>query len=167
MSGGKETNGIIEVGKPPLVYLDTNVLIRGVEGDETIAVPVQRLLNRLRDFPDASMTSELTLAELLAPAVRADTLPLNMKEPLYLDLIVSGNFIALYPVTRDILILTGHIRLRLPQKLPDAIHIATASHAGSKYFMSHDRDGRRLPPGLNHILPDDEGVDTMIDILRA
>ncbi len=167
MSGGKETNGIIEVGKPPLVYLDTNVFIRGIEGDETEAAPVQRLLNRLRDFPDASMTSELTLAELLAPAGRADTLPLEVKEPLYLDLIVFGNFVALYPVSRDILILTAHIRLGSPQKLPDAIHIATASHAGSKYFMSHDRDGKRLPVELQHILPDNEGVDTVIDALHA
>jgi predicted nucleic acid-binding protein len=154
VSGGKETNGIIEVGKPPLLYLDTNVFTRGIEGDETEAAPVQRLLNRLRDFPDASMTSELTLAELLAPAGR-------------MDLIVFGNFVALYPVSRDILILTAHIRLGLPQKLPDAIHIATASHAGSKYFMSHDRDGKRLPVELQHILPDNKGVDTVIDALNA
>jgi predicted nucleic acid-binding protein len=167
VSNGKETNGIIDVRKPPLVYLDTNVFIRGIEGDETVAAPVQRLLNRLRDFPDASITSELTLAELLAPAGRADTVPLDVKEPLYLDLIVSGNFIVLHPVARDILVLTAHIRSRLPQKLPDAIHIATASQAGCKYFMSHDRDGKRLPPALDHILPDDKGVDTVIDALRA
>ena len=93
--------------RPPLVYLDTNVFIRGIKGNETEAAPVQRLLNLLRDFPEASITSELTLAELLAPTGRAGTLPLSIKEPLYLDLIVSGNFIVLHPVARDILILTA------------------------------------------------------------
>jgi predicted nucleic acid-binding protein len=150
-----------------LVYLDTNVFIRGIEGDETEAAPVQRLLNLLRDFPEASITSELTLAELLAPTGRAGTLPLTIKEPLYLDLIVSGNFIVLHPVARDILILTAQIRSRFPQKLPDAIHIATASQAGCKYCMSHDRDGKRLPSTLYHVFPDEDGVDAVIDVLRG
>jgi predicted nucleic acid-binding protein len=155
------------VRRPPLVYLDTNVFIRGIEGNETEAAPVQRLLNLLRDFPEASITSEPTLAELLAPTGRVGTLSLSIKEPLYLDLIVSGNFIVLHPVARDILILTAEIRSKFPQKLPDAIHIATASQAGCKYFMSHDRNGKRLPLTLHHVFPDEKGVDAVIDVLRG
>jgi predicted nucleic acid-binding protein len=151
----------------PLVYLDTNVFIHGIEGDAFEAAPIQALFRGLRDFPNASVTSELTLAELLAPAARPGTLHLNQKEKLYLDLIVGGGFVALCPVTRDVLISTGHLRLNRSQKLPDAIHVVAAFETGCKYFMSYDKDGKKLPFELCHIRPDDQGVATVLDALRA
>ena len=160
-------NGITEVPRLPVVYLDTNVFIRGLEGSDADAAPVKKLLQQLRQVPNASATSELTLAELLAPVTRPDALHLNQKEPLYLDLIVSGGFIALYPVTRDLLISTAHLRLNHPQKLPDAVHIVTAYETNCRYFMSDDRDGRKLPYGLIHLYPDDAGVDTVVDAIHA
>jgi predicted nucleic acid-binding protein len=160
-------SGIIEVATSPVIYLDTNVFIRGIEGNDVEATAVQKLFYTLRDFPNASATSELTLAELLAPAARPEALHLNQKEPLYLDLIVSGGFIALYPITRDILISTAHLRLTHPQKLADAIHIVTAFEANCRYFMSHDKDGTRLPVGLQHLLPNETGVRMVLDTLRA
>jgi predicted nucleic acid-binding protein len=152
---------------PPLVYLDTNVFIRGVEGDAIDAAPVQELLRHLREFPHASVTSELTLAEVLAPTTRPDALVFKDKEPLYLDLIVSGGFISLCPVSRSILIQTAQLRLSHPQKLPDAIHIATAFEVDCRYFMSHDKGARRLPLGLEHLYPNESGVKRVLESLRA
>jgi predicted nucleic acid-binding protein len=151
----------------PLVYLDTNVFIHGLEGSDLEAAPIQALFRGLRDFPGASVTSELTLAELLAPATRPGALHINQKEKLYLDLIVGGGFVILYPVTRDVLISSGHLRLTHSQKLPDAIHVVTAYETGCRYFMSYDKDGKKLPFGLCHIRPDDKGVATVLDSLRA
>jgi predicted nucleic acid-binding protein len=156
----------------PLVYLDTNVFIHGIEGNDLEgndleASPIQTLFRGLRDFPNASVTSELTLAELLAPATRPDALHLNHKEQLYLDLVIGGGFVVLYPVTRDVLISTGHLRLNHSLKLPDAIHVVTAFATGCRYFMSYDKDGKKLPFGLCHIRPDDKGVATVLDALRV
>lgn len=151
----------------PLVYLDTNVFVRGIEGVESEAAPILKLLERLRDYPGASVTSELTLAELLAPTGRANTLELHVKEPLYLDMIADGDFISLHPVTREILIQTAHLRVNFPQKLPDAIHIVTAVQTGCRFFMSHDRDSKRLPNSLLHVYPNENGVATTIEALRA
>ncbi len=167
ISGGKETNGILDVPVTPLVYLDTNVFIHGIEGNDLEASPIQTLFRGLRDFPNASVTSELTLAELLAPATRPGALHLNQKEQLYLDLIIGGGFVALYPVTRDVLISTAHLRLNHSQKLPDAIHVVTAFESGCRYFMSYDKDRKKLPFGLYPIRPDDEGVATVLEALRA
>jgi predicted nucleic acid-binding protein len=149
----------------PLVYLDTNVFIHGIEGNDLEAAPIQTLFRGLRDFANASATSELTLAELLAPATRPGALHLNQKEKLYLDLIVGGGFIFLYPVTRNVLISTGRLRLTHSQKLPDAIHVVTAYETGCRYFMSYDKDGKKLPSGLDHLRPDDEGVATVLGAL--
>jgi len=160
-------SGIIDVVKSPLIYLDTNVFVRGIEGTGIEAAPVLKLFRQLQQFPYASATSELTLAELLAPTTRPGALHLNEKEPLYLDLIVAGDFISLFPVTRDILISTAHLRLTHPQKIADAIHIVTAFEANCRYFMTHDRDGTRLPIGLQHLLQSEAGVETVLEALRG
>lgn len=151
----------------PLVYLDTNVFIRGIEGGENESRPVRTLLDSLRDFPGAALTSELTLAELLAPTARNGALGLEIKKPLYLDLIVDGSFIDVHPVSREILIETAQLRVGFPQKLADAIHIATAISAGCRFLMSHDRDGKRSPPALTHLYPSVDGVRIVLEALRA
>ena len=54
----------------------------------------------LRDAPGAAVTSELTLAELLAPVKRPDALSLASKQDLYGCVLPWGGFIELRPVDR-------------------------------------------------------------------
>lgn len=147
----------------PLVYIDTNALIAGFESPLENARPVQDLLLRLRESPGAAVTSELTLAELLAPATRSSPLSAPVKKQLYLNLIVWSRLFDLRAVTREILIETADLRRvsSVKIKLPDAIHIVTAIHAGCKYFLSYD-NGVRTPQGMERVPPDRSGVDLIL-----
>lgn len=150
----------------PLVYLDTNVFIAGFESPVSNAKPVQDLLVALRERPRSASTSELTLAELLAPISRPHALEPAERRRLYLDLLVGGSFIDLRPITRNILIETADIRRTARYKLPDAIHVATAIHANCGFFMSHDDGMKRLPEGLNRLQPNRAGVDLLLEALQ-
>ncbi|PWB80751.1 MAG: VapC toxin family PIN domain ribonuclease [Methylocystaceae bacterium] len=150
-----------------LVYLDTNVFIAGFESPASNAEPVQDLLLALREKPGFAVTSELTLAELLAPISRPHVLAPAERRRLYLDLLVGGGMIDLRPVTREILIETADLRRTTRQKLPDAIHVATALHADCRFFMSHDDGMRKLPEGLTRLHPDRAGAASIIEALRG
>ena len=62
------------------IYIDTNVFIYAVEGASDTAAPSRRLMEALSERPGTAMTSEITLAELLAPAKRQDALPLHLSD---------------------------------------------------------------------------------------
>jgi predicted nucleic acid-binding protein len=117
----------------------------------------------LRQKPDAAMTSELTLAEVLAKA-RPHT------RRAYFDLIVWSKLFELQPVTRDILIETADYR-RVSQKtrpdgtkatvkLPDAIHVVTAIRSHCRMFLSADTR-LKLPAGMMVLEPNDAGLSTL------
>jgi len=98
------------------------------------------------------MTSELTLAEVLAKA-----LPHARRS--YFDLIVWSNIFQLCPVTRDILIETADYRRvnRKKVKLPDAIHVVTAIRGRCRALLSADK-GLKLPVGMAAFEPDERGI---------
>lgn len=149
------------------VYLDTNVFIVGFEyvGPESHAV--QRFVNKLRDVPKAAVTSELTLAELLAPSKRTNSIPLADRMQLYGGLLIWSGLIDLRPVSRDVLLETAKLRHQWSYKLPDDIHVASAVESGCRYFMSNDKDMTRLPAGLQGVPANQFGVDLVIEALRA
>ena len=78
------------------VYLDANVFIDLIEGDDTVSTPIEPLVQTLRQQPGSAITSELTLAEVLAPS-KGRKRPPHVKR-LYLNLLVWGRFIDLHPV---------------------------------------------------------------------
>ena len=134
----------------------------GFEGSPAVAEPVQTLLMELRARPGCGVTSELVLAELLAPVERQGALPVDVRRTLYLDLLVNGRIFSLRPVTRDILIDTARLRQGIRLKLPDAIHVVTAVQAGCRFFLSNDRDARQTPSGLTPVKPNAAGVRTIL-----
>lgn len=147
--------------RAPPVYIDTNVFIIGFESPLELAAPVQKLLLAIREKPLSAVTSELTLAELLAPVIRPQALVPSQRRRLYLDLLTGSRLVELRPVTRDILIQTAELREATPCKLPDAIHVTTAVQAKCGFFLSKDRR-MRLPPGMIQVGPDHSGVDRIL-----
>ncbi len=136
------------------VYLDANVFIDFIEGDPTISAPIEPLVQRLRQEPGLAITSELTLAEVLAPSRGRKRLP-HVKR-LYLNLLVWGRFIELRPITRRILYETASLRatkVTSKMKLVDAIHLATAVRDECRFFITRDRD-IRVPQGMVRMAPD-------------
>lgn len=146
----------------PTVYLDANVFINAVEGNAEASAAPKRLLSAFRTHPGLAATSEITFAEVLAPAQRADALPLHVKRRAYLDLLLWSGFIKLIPVSRDILIETADLRTVARLKLPDAIHIASAIRGGCRYAVSSDDDFRKVPVTMTLVRPNEQAVDALL-----
>ena len=151
----------------PLVYLDTSVFIHAFETVGPRTHIVRDFFDELERLRVLAVTSELTLAELLAPIKAAGAMTLDERRDLYLPLFDDGEFIELKPVSRAILLRTATVRQAHPQRLPDAIHIATAIETGCQFFMSPDTDARRLPSLLKWIEPDAAGIDAVLKALDA
>ena len=141
-----------------MLYLETNIFIYAVEGTIETSGPAKRLMTALRTRPGIAVTSELTLAEVLAPTTRPDAPAPEVKRRAYLDLLVGSAFIELAAVTRAILLDTVDLRSAVTMKLADAIHLASAIHLGCRYFVSNDRDFRRLPGPISWVMPDEDGI---------
>ncbi|MDR3460704.1 MAG: type II toxin-antitoxin system VapC family toxin [Beijerinckiaceae bacterium] len=151
----------------PFVYLDTCVFIGGFETAGPMATSLREFFVELQKHPFFAVTSELTIAELLAPIKHAAAMTMEERRNLYIPLIDDGAFIEMRPVTRSILLATAPLRVQHPQRLPDAIHIATALEAGCGFFLSQDRDARRLPPSLTWVGMNSAGIATVLEALRA
>lgn len=144
------------------IYLETNVFM-AVEGTYETAAPAKELIEALRRRRGLAVTSEITLAEVLAPPQRPDALPLHLKRRLYLDLLVWSGFINLVSVSGGLLMETAALRSVARLKLPDAIHVVTAIQRQCSYLVSADK-GIRTPTSMTRIAPDVSGV---AEILRA
>jgi len=153
-----------ETSAAPSVYVDANPFIYFIEGDESVAKRLKPFFDMVRSRPGAAVTSELTLAEVLAkarPDVRRN----------YLNLIVWSNLFRLQPVTREILIDTSDYRRTsiraLPggrtvmPKLPDAIHVVTAARSRCGAFLSAD-SGLHLPSGMIAYTPSEDGIGELL-----
>jgi predicted nucleic acid-binding protein len=152
----------------PIVYVDANPFIYFIDGEEAVANRWRPFFELLLQNPGAAITSELTLAEVLAKA-----LPDARRS--YLNLIVWSSLIQLQPVTREILIDTADYR-RVSQRLrpdrtistvrlPDAIHVVTAIQSRcSSMFFSAD-SGVRLPSGMTILEPNETGISALRRVL--
>ena len=148
------------------IYLDANVFIDFIEGDETISNAIEPLVRKLRQQPGQAVTSELTLAEVLAPS-KGRKRPPHIKR-LYLNLLVWGRFIDLHPISRGVLYETAKLRATKAtsrMKLLDAIHVATAILSGCRFFITRDRD-IRVPQGMLCMAPDAGSVAKVIEALE-
>jgi predicted nucleic acid-binding protein len=123
------------------VYIDTNVLIRGMERTDAGAGEVGRLIEFAERGRLELVTSELTLSEVLVGPIRLGD---DILAAAYLDLLTDDPIFELVPVTRDILIESSQIRARSSARLPDSVHVATANLSACRLIVSHDRRLRDL-----------------------
>lgn len=147
-----------------VIYLDSNPIIYLVEGEPAISDPLKPSFEALRNKPQTAVTSELTLAEVLAPTRRKNALPLNIKRRMYAELLVWSRFIALNPVSRRVLSETADLRQVQPMRFPDAIHVVTAIHNQCRFFVTGDRR-IRTPIGMTKVGPDAAGVSQVLEAL--
>lgn len=125
------------------VALDTVALIYFLERHERFGAPAARLFERIEAGTLLASMSALVLTELLVPLYRAgrprdaSTLARRLE-----------NFSNLDTLAVDATIATEAARVRATHGLrtPDAIHAASALHAGAAGIITHDR-AFRAPRG--------------------
>lgn len=130
------------------VYFDTNFLISVFEVAEPVAGHGWSVLQALEAGHFTAVTSELTIAELLPkPLANNDTALVQT----YLDLLVEGDGLNVVPVSREVLIGAAAFRAQnRTLRLPDAIHLATASARACNFFLTDDLR-LALPAGLTRV----------------
>jgi predicted nucleic acid-binding protein len=159
------------------LYLDTNILITLNEGEG----PGQQLLEILlvRGFENGIRfaTSTLTFSELLVRPYREGKLELART---YNTLAAGPTWLDIRPVTSVVLDRAAVIRAQVSRiKLPDAIHLASASQDGCDGFLSADLGlsnllafdhplfkGARTKP-LTILRPDEPTLTSLIESLSA
>jgi predicted nucleic acid-binding protein len=147
------------------VYVDSNVFIYAVEGVPATAAPAKELITFLRAQRELMVTSEATLAEVLAPSKGRGAWPLQIKRRVYFDLLVWSGAVNLVPVTRDLLIRTADLRKKAPLKLVDAIHLVSAIHTKCRFLVTGDAHFKKLPAGMILVKPSAEGVRNLLLVL--
>lgn len=147
------------------VYVDSNVLIYAVEGIPATAAPAKTLITFLRGQRGLMFTSEIAIAEVLAPSRRRGEWPLAAKRRVYFDLLLWSGAVTLLPVTRDILIRTADLRKLMRLKLPDAIHLASAIKNNCGFLVTGDSDFKKMPSGMERVRPDEKGIENLLQVL--
>jgi predicted nucleic acid-binding protein len=122
--------------------LDSNLFIYLFEAGG----PEARTFGSLVDAAEASATtmivSSLTLAEVsVGPAAVGDEVMADR----YANAIRSIRRLDIVPLTADIAVEAGLLRGQTGCTQADAIHLATARHAGATAFVTNDRRLRSLP----------------------
>jgi predicted nucleic acid-binding protein len=126
------------------VYFDANVFIYAVEQSPEHAAFLDELFTLLEAGEIVAVTSELTLAEVLAKPLEAQRPDLAQ---LYEAMIAPSDWLTVVPVERIVLVEAARLRVPLGLKLPDAIHVASAVAARCDVLLSNDRR-LRVPAGL-------------------
>lgn len=118
-----------------MIYLDSNVVIRLVEGDALARAPLVARLASSLGVAGSLTTSRLTRLECRSNLLRAgDTATLAQ-----FDVFFSGVEISMIDVTASVVELATKIRAKYNLKTPDALHYASAMEAGASVFLTGDR----------------------------
>jgi predicted nucleic acid-binding protein len=140
-------------------YLDANVFIDLMEGEESVSRPLQHLFLQLRDKKTSAVTSELTLAEVLVKARKNGGALLHRR---YVELLVFSGRVDLRPVSRSLMYSVAEYRGLTGAKIPDSVHVVTAIERGCKIFVT--RDNRiRFPAGLVRLQSDEPQLNEWIE----
>ncbi|MGQ7792068.1 type II toxin-antitoxin system VapC family toxin [Faunimonas sp. B44] len=115
------------------VYLDSNLFIRHVESADDALI---FLLEQAADDVLSLHASELTLAEVLVDPLRRHD---RSRAALFGEILTGDDWLQVVPVSRTILVRSAEVRAALGNKLPDAIHVATAMDCSCNVLVSSDR----------------------------
>jgi predicted nucleic acid-binding protein len=126
--------GSLTVPPSGLVYLDTNPVIYSVEKNPTYWPLLEPLWQAARGGTVEIVSSDLTLMEtLVGPLKSGDTALADAFELLFQQAQTR-----LLPITQPVLREAARLRATTNLKTPDALHAATAQHAGCVLFVTND-----------------------------
>jgi predicted nucleic acid-binding protein len=118
-----------------MIYADTNVLIRLIEGAPAVRTPIEVRLLPLRGTGLVLATSRLSRLECRCQPLRAgNTTLLALYEALF-----HGPEIQLLDITADVVEKATELRAHLNLKTPDALHLASAILVRATAFLTGDK----------------------------
>ena len=126
-----------------VVALDTAPLVYYVEEHPQYLPIVEPLFNALDDGMLRAVASTIALLEVLVVPLRngdAET------AQAYRDILLNSDAMTLVPVSPEVAERAAQLRARYTVRTPDALHLATALHAGATHFITNDT---RLPALTN------------------
>ena len=118
------------------VYFDANILMYLFEGFEAYESVLQNLLEGFEQKHFEAITSDLTLAELLAGPLKAGNTELAERYRRYLE---QDEGIKLSSITRSDFIQAAVIRAQTGLKLPDSLHLASAISSECDVMLTNDK----------------------------
>jgi predicted nucleic acid-binding protein len=122
------------------LYLDTNVIIYAIEGDNPWSNVLRELFHAIDDRAIHAFTSELTVAEVLAKPLELGAGDLVAT---YEELLAPDSLVRVVPIDRPILRSAAELWGRVRIKLADAIQCAC------DFMLTNDEQfGQRIPSPL-------------------
>jgi predicted nucleic acid-binding protein len=118
-----------------VIYVDTNVIIRLIEGDGSARAPLEERLAPLKGTGCFLMTCQLSRLECRTKPMRDDDKSLLA---LYDDFFRSEE-VDVLPLSIAVVDKATEIRAAYKVKTPDALHLAAAIIAGAKAFVTGDK----------------------------
>lgn len=129
-------------------YFDTNIFIYALEDSKEFRNQILSLFSHIKKTKSKIFTSELTLAEcLVKPYANNDVFSIRNYE----NNIKDSQDLKLSTITKEILKKASENKAIFHNKLPDAIHIATAVFYECDYFITNDL-GINEPNNLKKII---------------
>lgn len=127
-------------------YLDTNIVIFAIEEGNPWSELLRKLFEAIDEGAIRAVTSDLTLAEVLAKPMALEARDVIDK---FDQLLAPESVLKVMPIDRPVLRLAAELQAKLGIKLMDSIHVATAKLNECDLFLTDDeRLGRRIESEL-------------------
>lgn len=117
------------------VYLDANIFIYAIEGNDEYKKQINALFSRISEVGALAVTSEFTLAECLVKPYSEND---NNSVLKYEEHIKNSDLLKVKSLPLNLLKKSAQMRAELKNKLPDSIYIATALNEACDFFITND-----------------------------
>jgi uncharacterized protein len=118
-----------------MIYADSNVLVRLIEGLPSVRAPIEARLASIRGMPGSLGTSRLSRLECRVKPLRTgDSALLTLYDAFF-----ASSEIALLEIDAAVIEKATELRAALNLKTPDAIHLASAITAKATGCLTGDR----------------------------
>lgn len=124
-----------------LYALDTVNLIYYLERHPAYYAAARTLFEKIERGAISAVISTLVFAELLVPAYRAGQPQLAENVTHILSHYPN---LTVIPLSAEIAVAAACLRAEHQLRTPDAIHLATARHAGARGFITNDKELKKI-----------------------
>jgi predicted nucleic acid-binding protein len=123
------------------LYLETAPLIYYVEENPAYVTKIETIFRTAASASIELVSSVITLTEVLIHPIRLGDSRLEQE---YNNILLNSDGFQLLPVTSPIAKSAAQLRAQYNLRTPDALHVATAIHAGCDAFMTNDVTIKRV-----------------------